>query len=197
MKQLFLVIMLFTVTSALQAGDATAGKNKSMLCSTCHGAEGISIAPNWPNLAGQHEKYLAKQLTNYRDGDRQNAQMAPMAMNLSDEDIADLAAFFASLPAEESKPVSEDFVSLGEEIYTRGADGVMACIACHGPTGKGLNDAGFPKLTGQKIEYSITTLKEFREGKRNNDMNGMMRSIAKAMTDEQIEAVSNYVSGLH
>lgn len=196
MKQLVLVILFSVVTSVIQAGDATAGKNKSMLCSTCHGSEGISMADNWPNLAGQHEKYLAKQLTEYKSGARDNAQMMAMAMPLSETDIADLAAYYASLEGTVGE-VKENFLELGKEIYERGAEGVMACTACHGPNGKGIDAAGFPNLSGQKVDYTITTLKEFRAGKRNNDMNGMMRSIAKAMTDEQIEAVSNYLNGLH
>ena len=196
MKQLVLVILLSVVTSAIQAGDATAGKNKSMVCSACHGAEGISMAANWPNLAGQHEKYLAKQLTEYKSGKRANVQMAPMAMPLSEEDIADLAAYYASLEGTLGE-VKENFLELGKEIYERGAEGVMACTACHGPNGMGLEAAGFPKLSGQKIDYTIATLKDFRAGIRNNDLNGMMRDIAKVMTDEQIEAVANYVAGLH
>ncbi|MBT8449068.1 MAG: cytochrome c4 [Gammaproteobacteria bacterium] len=196
MKQLVLVIFLTVITSAIQAGDATAGKNKSMVCSTCHGSEGISMAGNWPNLAGQHEKYLAKQLSEYKSGKRNNAQMSAMAMPLSEEDIADLSAYYASLEADLGE-VKENFLALGKEIYERGAEGVMACTACHGPNGKGVAAAGFPYLSGQKVEYTITTLKEFRAGIRNNDMNGMMRDIAKAMSDEQIEAVANYLLGLH
>lgn len=197
MKYLFLVIITLSVTSSIYAGDATAGKNKSALCATCHGGEGISMNPLWPNLAGQHAKYSAKQLTEFRDGIRKNAVMAPMAAGLSDEDIADLAAFYASLPKPEPEGVDEKFVELGDAIYNSGADGVMACTACHGPNGAGLEAAGFAKITGQKIDYTIKTLKDFRAGNRNNDMNGMMRDIAKAMTDEQIEAVANYLTGLH
>lgn len=196
MKQLFLVMLLTIATSAIYAGDATAGKNKSMICSTCHGTEGISIAPNWPNLAGQHESYLKKQISEFKAEKRIDQSMAPMVANLSDEDIADLAAYYASL---ENKPaaVKEQFVALGQEIYTRGAEGVTACTACHGPQGNGLAAAGFPAVTGQKVDYAIKQLKDFRDGTRSNDLNGMMRDVAKSMTDEQIEAVANYVSGLH
>jgi len=197
MKHLILVIFMLSVANSVLAGDAEAGKEKSGTCAACHGSEGISAAPMWPNLAGQHATYTAKQLKEFRDGKRQAPAMAPMAMGLSDEDMADLAAYYASLPAQESVGVDEKFVALGEEVYTRGAEGVMACTACHGPTGKGIEAAGFPSITGQKIDYTIKTLKDFRSGYRNNDMNGMMRDIAKAMTDEQIEAVANYLTGLH
>ena len=197
MKYLLLVIIMLSVTSPYYAGDATAGKNKSALCSTCHGAEGISLTPLWPNLAGQHATYTAKQLTEFRDGKRQAPAMAPMAANLSDQDIADLAAYYATLAKPAPEGVDEKFVALGGSIYNRGAEGIMACTACHGPNGEGIDAAGFPKITGQKIEYTIKTLNDFRSGYRNNDMNGMMRDLAKAMTDEQIEAVANYLSGLH
>ena len=197
MKYLLLVTTLLLVTGSVAAGDAEAGKNKAVTCAACHGAEGVSINPIWPNLAGQHEKYALKQMIEIRDGKRMVPEMMGIVANMSDEDFADIAAYYASLPAPESKGVAENFVELGDEIYNRGADGVMACTACHGPNGKGLEAAGFAKITGQQIDYTIKTLKDFRAGKRNNDMNGMMRNIAKAMTDEQIEAVANYLTGLH
>jgi len=196
MKQLILVLLMFAVTGAIQAGDATAGKNKSLLCSTCHGSDGNSISPEWPSIAGQHENYLVKQITEFKTGVRKDPTMLGMTAALSEQDIADLAAYYASLEGKTSA-VKENFVALGSEIYSKGVDGVMACTACHGPNGKGLEAAVFPSLSGQQVAYTIKQLKSFKSGERSNDLNGMMRSVAKGMTDEQIEAVSNYISGLH
>lgn len=187
------------------SGNAEDGKNKSQLCGTCHGTDGNSMIELNPNLAGQHAKYLSKQLKEFRlasqtggaEG-RNNAVMNGMSAALSDQDIADLSAYFAS---QEAKPLTtpEDVVAAGEALY-RGGDldrGITACIACHGPRGNGTGLSGFPKISGQHATYTKAQLQAFRSGERANDLNGMMRDIAMKLTDDDIEILSKYLGGLH
>lgn len=183
---------------AVAAGDPAAGQAKAAVCAACHGADGKAILPAYPNLSGQHASYLAKQLTDYRDGDRVNALMSGQATNLSDEDIQDLAAYYASLPKHENI-ASEENLTLGEDIYRGGitSAGVAACAACHGPAGMGNPGAVWPVISGQSVQYTSDQLKYFRSGERANDPASMMRGVSKRMTDEEIEAVSNYIAGLY
>ena len=207
MKKL-LPILLLTVglaPSALAQGNAEKGKMKSQTCTACHATDGNSVVASYPKIAGQHAKYLEKQLKEFRlasqtagkEG-RNNAVMNGMAANLSDEDIADLSAYYAGQTAKDgSSP--EDVVEVGAKLY-RGGDlerGITACIACHGPRGNGTSLSGFPDISGQHAEYTKMQLEAFRSGKRNNDLNGMMRDIAKRLTDEDIEVLSKYMAGLH
>ncbi|ASJ70267.1 c-type cytochrome [Granulosicoccus antarcticus] len=184
---------------ASAAGDPATGKEKSAVCSACHGADGKAIMPAYPNLAGQHASYISKQLTAYRDGDRVNALMSGQATNLTDEDIEDLAAYYASMTKHEGVASEEDDLALGRDIYRGGitAAGVAACSACHGPAGEGNPGASWPVVSGQNAEYAADQLKYFRSGERANDPNSMMRGIAKRMTDAEITAVTNYITGLH
>ena len=179
-------------------GDATAGQQKSAVCAACHGADGKALQPAYPNLAGQHASYLAKQLTEYRDGGRVNALMTGMAANLTDQDILDLAAYYSEMSKIEGV-ASEDNLTLGMNIYRGGITGaeVAACSACHGPDGMGNPAAVWPELSGQNTQYIADQLRYFRSGERANDPNAMMRGIAKRMTDEEIDAVANYITGLH
>ncbi len=186
---------------AMAAGDAAAGKTKSATCAGCHGMDGKSVNPEWPNLAGQHPKYIEKQLKDFKAGtDRNNATMAGMVAALSETDMADLAAYFSSLPRKAGTAAAdEDTLKLGEKIYRGGnpATGVAACIGCHGPTGAGNPEANFPALGGQHAKYVENQLKAFKAGQRKNDAGKMMRSIASKMSDEEIKAVAAYVQGLH
>jgi cytochrome c553 len=183
----------------MQPGDAQAGKSKAQVCAACHGAEGISANPEWPNLAGQHARYTNKQLADFKAGkERNNAIMAQQVANLSPQDMADLGAYFATLtPA--GGYVSEARLALGERIYRGGNQdsGVAACQACHGPTGAGDPMAAIPMLSGQQTTYAINQLMAFRDGSRANDPQGMMRGVARRMSDEEIRAVSEYIAGLH
>lgn len=180
-----------------QGGDVEAGKTKSATCAACHGADGNSVNPEWPKLAGQHPEYIIKQLMNFKNDERVNATMAPMAKPLSDQDMADLAAYYAS---QTPKPGEADQskVALGEQIYKGGnnGSGVAACAACHGPTGAGNPAAKFPAINGQHATYIKNQLNAFRKGERANDAGKMMRNIANKMTDAEIEAVSEYIAGL-
>ena len=185
-------------THTLAEGDAAAGKAASATCSACHGADGKAILPEYPNLAGQHASYIAKQLTDYRDGNRQNALMSPMAAALTDQAILDLAAYYASMP-EISGVASEDNLELGQNLFRGGVTsaGIASCTGCHGPAGAGNPAAAYPSLVGQNKAYMIAQLKMFRSGERNNDPNEMMRALAHRLSDAEIDALANYASGLH
>lgn len=200
MKKLLLIASLgaFAVAgNAMAAGDATAGQAKSAACAGCHGADGNSMNPVWPKLAGQHANYIAKQLKDFKSGERKDATMTAMAAGLSDEDMANLGAYFGAQKIKQGT-TAEDMAELGQSIYRAGnaASGVPACAACHGPTGSGNDQANFPRVSGQHADYVVKTLKDFRSGARANDAGKMMRSVAAKMTDAEIAAVAQYVQGL-
>lgn len=199
-RMLAFMVLLGFISAASAAGDAKAGKQKSATCSACHGADGNGGAdPSWPKLAGQHASYLAKQLSNYKNGARVNAQMAPMAAPLSEQDIDDLAAFYAQQKARYAgADASEEIVEQGRLLYLGGnaETGVSACSGCHGPTGAGNQAAKFPALAGQHAKYTALQLQAFHSGERDNDPAGMMGATAGAMSAAEIEAVSAYIQGL-
>lgn len=200
--------------ATMPKGDAAAGQTKAAACGACHGADGNSMAPTFPRLAGQNAKYVYKQLQDFKAGRRLNPTMQGMALPLSDQDMADLAAFFA-----EQKPgvgqAKADLVKAGERIYRGGnaKTGLAACAGCHNPAGKGNALAGFPRLGGQHADYVKAQLQAFRAAgrndtvadpaqKRTNDAAkageaGPMQMVAAKLSDAEIEAVSSYISGLH
>ena len=205
MKKLALILSLLASCSVWAQGNIEAGKAKSQTCVACHGSDGNSTITTYPKLAGQHTKYLEKQLKDLKLGmtsggkqGRYDPVMSGMAMPLSDEDIADLSAYYASLPISENS-TPENVVVKGKTLYTSGnaERGLTACIACHGPRGNGTELSGFPKISGQNADYIKAQLEKFRDDERGNDMNAMMRDIAKKMTDEDITVLSQYVGGLH
>jgi cytochrome c553 len=198
MRKIIGLALAVLFSSQIQAGDAAKGQEKSAVCAACHGTDGNSPLGMNPKLAGQAEKYLVKQLQDFKSKARDNAVMYPMASNLSDQDMADIAAYYSSQKVQHTA-VADQYIELAQKLY-RGGDAdrdVPACIACHGPQGNGMPAAGFPAVGGQHPEYTITTLKSFRDGKRANDENGIMRDIVAKMSDEQIEALANYLAGLH
>ena len=182
----------------IAAGDASAGKGKAAVCAACHGADGNSPSNMFPKLAGQGESYLVKQMTEFKDGTRENAVMAPMVAALSEQDMADLAAYYVGNKVTEGG-TPEGLVEAGQAVYRGGnkESGVPACMACHGPTGAGMPAAKWPALSGQHAAYLEAQLNAFASGVRNNDSNSMMRDIAAKMTADEIKAVSAYASGLH
>ncbi len=199
MKNLLISLILSAgLVTVAHAGDAEAGKAKSATCAACHGADGNSMAPTFPKIAGQGERYLIKQITDIRDGNRQAPAMMPFVTGLSDEDIADLAAYFAEqVPT--AGGAKEELAELGERIYRDGIEekNVPACLACHGPSGKGVGAAGFPRLAGQHDVYTSMQLTAFSNGERTNDGDSkMMRDIAYRLHAKEIEAVSSYIQGL-
>jgi cytochrome c553 len=185
---------------ATAAGDATAGQALAAPCAACHGQNGVAVLPAYPNLAGQGEAYLRKQLGLIKSGARAVPLMAGQLDALSEADLANLAAYFASLPATVGQ-AKDERLDLGERIYRAGiaSKGVAACTACHSPTGAGNALAGYPHLGGQPSEYVATQLKAYREGQRasDDDVGAVMRQVAAGLTDGEIAAVANYVQGLH
>jgi cytochrome c553 len=183
--------------AASAAGNAEAGAQKSLVCGACHGVDGNSINPEWPNLAGQHESYIVKQLGLFKQGIRNNVIMMPNAMLLTDEDMADLAAYFAKQKPNglEADPST---VAAGEKIYRAGdpARGLPACVACHGPEGKGNGPANYPSLRAQHSLYTYNQLRAYASGERKPAGNDMMQTIAGKMTDEEMRAVASYLQGL-
>jgi cytochrome c553 len=186
---------------AFAKGDAVAGQGKSAICTACHGVDGNSAVPNWPKLAGQHEKYLVRQVTLIKSGDRQVPEMLGIVPSLSDQDIEDLAAYFAS---QEVTPgvADETKVTLGERLYRAGnaESGVPACMSCHGPAGEGNPLAGYPALAGQHSVYTNKMLTGFRAGEnygQDDAPSGIMNGSASELSDEEIEAVASYIQGLY
>lgn len=180
-------------------GDAAAGQAKSATCAACHGADGNSMMGNFPSLAGQGERYLVKQMQDVKSGARAIPEMTGLLDNLSQQDLEDIAAYFASQKGGigQAKP---ELVEAGQALYRGGnlANGVAACTACHSPNGSGNAPAGFPRLSGQHPEYTAKQLRAFRAGERTNDGESrMMRDVAARLTDAEIEAVANYLRGLH
>lgn len=187
--------------AAPAAVDASAiAKN---VCAACHGADGNSSIPANPNLAGQHAAYLTKQLNNFKasaDGKpalRQNAVMNGMAAPLSEAEIKALAQYFSKQTLKPDVAKDDKLVTQGRKLWRAGdiKKGIPACAGCHGVAGAGL-PAQYPSLAGQHQDYVISQLKQFREGTRANDPEGVMRTIAAKMSDPQMAAVAEYAAGL-
>ncbi|PCJ46245.1 MAG: cytochrome c4 [Moraxellaceae bacterium] len=206
-KTLSIVLMILANAGIAQAaGDAAAGKTKAAVCAGCHGADGNSMIPSFPKLAGQNERYFVKQINDIKSGARTIAAMTGIVAGLKEQDIADLAAYFASQPIKIGA-VKADLLELGQKIYRAGnADtGVTACSACHGATGLGMPAAGYPALGGQQTAYVEAQLKAFRAAgradesglRRTNDGEAkMMQSVAGRLSDMELKAVSSYINGL-
>ncbi|HKJ51988.1 MAG TPA: c-type cytochrome [Gammaproteobacteria bacterium] len=193
-----IVLVLSGLSSfAAPAADIEAGKAKSAVCAACHGADGNSSNPIWPSLAGQHASYLYKQLTDFKQGRRNNPTMTGMVATLTDEDMKNLAAYFES---QKKKPVAFDgkLIEAGENIYRGGitAVSIAACMGCHSPTAEGNGPAGWPSLKGQHPEYIVAQLQAFRQGARANDPNNMMRGVSGRMSDTEMQSVAAYIAGI-
>lgn len=181
-----------------KADPAKAQQIASTVCVACHGADGNSPAPANPKLASQHPDYLNKQLADFKSGERKSAIMAGMAAMLSPEDMKNVAAYFGGQKQAPSAAKDKALVAQGEKIYRGGvaAMGVPACSGCHGPAGSGI-PAMFPRLAGQHGEYIVTELTRFRNGERANDPGKMMQAVAMKMSDQDMKAVAEYITGLH
>ena len=201
------VLMLVGAAQVQAAGDAEAGKQKSAVCAACHGADGNSMMPNWPKLAGQVEKYTIKQLHDMKSGERPVPEMAAFLPGLSDQDIEDIAAYYASQTIKVGK-ADPELVELGEKIYRAGnaESGVAACASCHGAKGEGMAAAGWPALAGQHADYIEAQLKAFRAAgrgdetgpyRKNDGSSMMMRASAARLTDSEIKALASYINGLY
>ncbi|MEC9374898.1 MAG: c-type cytochrome [Pseudomonadota bacterium] len=179
-------------------GNASDGKVKSTTCMACHGPTGNSVVPMWPSIAGQHANYLEEALLSYKDGSREDPVMSPQTLNLSDQDIADLATYYEGQTIT-LHSADKELVSSGERIYRGGnkENNTSACIACHGPKGRGNKPARYPSLTGQFAVYTAQQLEKYKNGVRKTDGDKkIMRMIASTLTDQEIKAVASYIQGL-
>ena len=174
----------------------------TQVCAACHAADGNSIAPANPKIAGQFPEYLYRQLANFKSqggkkAERESAVMSGMTANLSDADMKSLAGYYAGQPLKPAAARDKELAAQGQKLFRGGnlASGVTACAGCHGPAGAGIPHQ-YPRIAGQYAEYVEAQLKAFRAGSRANDPNGMMRGVAARMTDREIQAVSEYVAGL-
>ena len=199
MKKLFVCVMIGIgwMSFAYAAGDAVSGQGKVAVCSGCHGADGNSMIPSFPKLAGQGEVYLVNQLKDVRDGARNVPQMMGILTGRTDQDLADMAAFYSTQEVTVGA-TNPDLLDLGRQIYRAGIaeKGVAACTACHSPTGAGNAQAGFPALGGQHSDYLIKQLKAYRTETRTNGQAELMQQVAALLSDKEIDAVASYMQGL-
>lgn len=185
---------------AVAEGSIEAGRTKSVTCAACHGVDGNSVTPDWPMLAGQHASYIVRQLEAFKNGERTDVTMKPFADMLSEQDMLDVAAYFA---AQKPTPKGADpaLVNLGQQIYRGGvpARGVAACIACHGPEGNGNPLAAYPRVGGQHAAYVTKQLNAYASGERRSDVefNQMMRNVAGELFEDEIRALASYMQGLN
>jgi cytochrome c553 len=190
---------LYATTSVDLKGNAAAGQKKAALCGACHGVDGNSINPLWPNLAGQHASYIVQQLKGFQNEFRQNTTMSPMAAPLKEQDMLDLAAYFSG-QTQKLGEANPDMVALGEKIYRGGnpETGVAACMACHGPQGNGNPAAKYPIVSGQHAQYTHKQLMDYKSGVRKPEGNAiMMRDIVLKMSEAEMQAVTDYMQGLY
>lgn len=198
-----LAVMLLAATSTyagdspeeikrrIGGGNPIAGKDKSALCQGCHGEDGNSAVPTFPKLAGQYAEYIARQISNFQTGTRKDPTMTDMAATLTNrQDTVDIAAYFASQKQMSGTPVKNE---AGEKIFIN-----YGCLNCHGEIGKGrpANNSIFPVIGGQHKDYIVKQLNDFKTGARDTDMSGAMNELTNKMTDADIEAVAEFLSGL-
>jgi cytochrome c553 len=201
MKRLWvLVATIFgtiAATSALSAPSVEAGAAKAATCQACHGANGNSTNPEWPSLAGLGADYIAEQLKNFKEGKRASPVMMPMTSTMTSDDMADLGLYFDSMP-NTGLEADPSFWQAGEKLYRAGdsARGIPACMACHGPTGKGNGPAKFPALRGQHANYVVKQLNDYASGTRVTGPNGIMQTIAKRLSTEDIRDLASYLQGI-
>ena len=195
-----LIASIIVVCGTALAADLQAGLSLSATCTACHGQDGNSVVPGTPHLAGQNSRYLKRQMELIQSGARPVPLMTGMLDGMNEEGLVNLAVYYASLPAA-VREASRDGLEQGEAIYRGGImeKGVAPCSACHSPNGIGNQLAGFPKVSGQAVDYTISQLTAYREGERSTDeeYGGMMRAVAANLTDNEIRAVANYLLGLH
>ncbi len=196
----FILILSFLISSTAISetiAQKTPSKAVTNVCAACHGIDGNSAISANPKLSGQHPEYLYKQLADFKSGARANAVMSGMAGMLSDADMHAVAEYFSKQTLSLGQAKTNGSGSLGEKIYRAGiqANAVPACASCHGPSGDGL-PVKYPRLSGQHSEYVLNQLRQFRLGARANDEAKMMRTIAAKLTDQEMEAVADYIQGL-
>lgn len=192
------VLFFLLCTSSFVFALSETAKAQLQTCQACHGEKGVSSNPEWPHLAGQHAPYISKQLADYKNAkNRFSPIMNGISAGLTPADIADIAEFYASLPPPPSV-ATEESTQAGQILYRSGDrnKGITACIACHGPTGRGNSEAGFPALAGQPSLYLLQQLTLFKQQKRSNDLNGIMRDICQHMDKRDMQALALYLQAL-
>lgn len=201
LMQIAVTLLLLISIPAFAVGDAADGQAKSAICAACHGADGNSTVPNWPKLAGQHEAYMVHQLNLIQSGARPVPEMTGIVAGMSEQDFADISAYFASQTA---KPglADESSIPVAETLYRAGSTEIdaPACMSCHGPAGEGNPLAGYPRLAGQHATYTEKMLKGFRDGTTwgAEDANSaIMVGVVHRLNDAQIKALASYIQGLH
>ena len=198
-----LVLLMLSIGGAHAAGDPAKGKAQSMVCAACHGQDGATgLDGTYPNLAGQNEKYQIRQMRLIQNNTRSVPLMAGQLTGKSDQDLADIAAYYASLPAKLGNATGNDEdLARAAQIYRGGIakKNVAACSACHNPRGIGNPMAGFPWISGQSAEYTIVQLKAYRESERRSDesLGSMMQDVAHGLTDGEIAILADYLQGLN
>jgi cytochrome c553 len=196
---LFLLAAGAAQSSSLVEGSAEAGKSKALTCGACHGADGNSVNPMWPNVAGQHSVYIYEQLQAFKSGTRSDILMSAQTLALNEQDMRDLAVYFES-QASAAKPVADAAtIASGEQLYRGGDDeaGIPACLACHGPTGRGNPAPAYPSLRGQYAAYTEKQLRDYASGARKSDgPTKVMRDIAQRLSEKDIVDLASYIQGL-
>jgi len=195
----FALCLLLAASASVHAqivGDPAAGQEKSAMCQGCHGPDGNSLAAEWPNLAGQGVKYIVKQLKDFQSGARKDPTMSSMVEGLSEQDMADIAAYFSGQKVQVAP--SERVNNKGRKLYVGGNryTDVPACAGCHGPNAVGNGPGAIPRLAGQKADYVTKALHDYRTESRTNDRNAIMQGVVKMMSDREIKAVANYLAAL-
>lgn len=201
MLRFWVMVLLLAPVMAWAMGDPQRGEQLAAVCSACHGQDGNSVVPEWPKIAGQHQDYAARQSILIRERLRDVPQMWPMVVDLSDQDIWDIAAYYEQY--EVSVGVAdEDLVEHGRSLYMGGSHsaGIASCAGCHGPSGEGIPGAHFPQLRGQHADYTADRLRRYRAGENNGDddpYSNIMVTVARNLTDADIEALASFIEGLH
>lgn len=204
MKFFFRLIAGLLLINSMQLaaeGDAATGQAKSAICAACHGADGNSVVPQWPKLAGQHADYIERQFTLIKSGARPVPEMIGIVAAISEDDIRDISAWFTSQVIQ-GGVADEALVDTGEKLWRAGnaKTSVPACMACHGPAGEGIPFAGYPALAGQHAAYIASMLKRFRAGENwgeKDTHSQIMNGVAERLSDKEIEAVASYIEGLY
>jgi cytochrome c553 len=197
MKNFVLTFILYIPLIVFAKENSPPPVNK--ICVSCHGTQGRTSNPQWPNIAGQHPKYFIKQLKDMQNPTLRDVPvMSALVKTLSSQEMDDLAAYYAKMPLAQSN-TAKQLLLRGEQIYRSGdfAQKITACIACHGPKGTGNDSAGFPVLSGQHAEYTILQLIAFKNAKRTNDLNHIMQTICSRMSQEDMAAIAQYIENLH
>lgn len=200
MNQYLITLLLFISSSlAFAGGEAVAGKDKALICTGCHGTDGNNSNSDYPVLAGQVEYYLLKQLKDFKSGARIDDHMTSMVLAVEEPDFEDIVAYFSNQTLRQQSEKTKDHeMKLGKSIFTSGikSKSIPACSSCHGSKGLGNKVAVYPSLASQHKEYIVKTLKNFREGKRKNDKDKLMRNVASKLNNKEIEALATYISNL-